>query len=546
MIRLVIAFWEYTKPLRGRLALKPFGNNLLEPGAAFWVAMARLIVFLTATCEALSWGYLGRFLATGSLSDVAGSTTFLVIFLLVWAIDATLLTLDTSRPFYHKHLYGEAESVWPYYTISAGFAARLGIAALSLLITAPFLANMVFDADIRKEIATESAVAINSGRTKVEQSMAIEAAKREIELGNVANRLEEKQAAKTREVAGAGASKRYGEGPVARAIQQEIETLTLELARLEEKQANAGRELQEFDQAVAAKNFEKLRERWLVVLPENSIVKRGEVLARIINTPTYTDASLAIKAFLAFLFAALVMLKLFQPRSVRIYYSEALQAEWRRYDLGAMDKWMARDERSTRVPRSMTAFRFEDVMLNCYPAIREADFLRIMSSDAKLKILEADATLNEFESALRTQAGDEFHNVSRDLETLTNKRSEMESAIGSLEVRMQDLSRTAVEIEDLLREFETNSPGRYGFHMAKEKIKLDKELSSARRELDRTAKELEISQSQLRFVVKRQSRTEARRDELEARFAEFHAARSELKKRMLAMARLAAKGSARG
>lgn len=541
-----VVLWLYTASFRARLTLKPYGNNLLEPGAAFWISMARLIVLLTAVCEGLSWGYLGQFLAAGPYSYAAGVATFTIVFLLVWAVDATLLTLDTGRTYYHRQLYAEPERVWPQITVAAGFSARLGIATLSLVITAPFLANMVFDADIRKEIAAESAAVLNSARVRIEEKVVVEREKGLAESASVAERLAAKQADRSREVAGRGQSKRFGEGPVAKSIQQEIDTMTARLELLSRQLGQMDHELREFDQAVEERNYEKLSERWLVLLPENSIVKRGEVLKRIVATPTYTDADLAIKSFLGFLLGALVLMKVSQPHSIRIYYSEALQSEWKRYLAGTIDPWLSHADRSTRKPVAMTAFRFEDLMLNCSLTIREGDFLRIKTADARVKILEADATLAEFASVLRNQSGGDLEVIDREIRELSGEHGTLENVIGDLDLNQKELSREIVEIEKYLGEFTEGAVGRYGFKIARQRMKLEEELAAKQQARERASRELGIASDRKRFVGKRLAQTEARRESIEAQFREFTDAKEELKKVMIGLVRDAYKNTRPG
>jgi hypothetical protein len=75
------------------------------------------------------------------------------------------------------------------------------------------------------------------------------------------------------------------------------------------------------------------------------------------------------QAFLGFLFVALVLLKLFEPRSVKVYFSEWLQDLYRQYQGGLFDPHLDFAERSIG-SAPMTPLRFEDWCLNTYPAIR--------------------------------------------------------------------------------------------------------------------------------------------------------------------------------
>ena len=51
--------------------------------------------------------------------------------------------------------------------------------------------------------------------------------------------------------------------------------------------------------------------------------------------------------FLALIFAGLLLLKLFEPSSVRLYLSDVLQQEFSRYLAGTFDPMLPATERST-------------------------------------------------------------------------------------------------------------------------------------------------------------------------------------------------------
>ena len=94
------------------------------------------------------------------------------------------------------------------------------------------------------------------------------------------------------------------------------------------------------------------------------------------KNPEYRTAKTAITAFLAFIFAALVLLKLFQPRSVRIYYNEKLQDLHREYLAGHLNKWIGAPEQSENGRSQMSPLRFEDWCVNTYSVVRNEDIKR--------------------------------------------------------------------------------------------------------------------------------------------------------------------------
>jgi hypothetical protein len=107
------------------LSLKPYGEVLLTSGAATWIFVARIIVLLMASAEAISWGYLGSLFSTGwrayASSIIAGGFIFIVI----WGLDVTLMTLDRSGPLFEETI-AKRKSKWFNQSIkeALGFGAR--------------------------------------------------------------------------------------------------------------------------------------------------------------------------------------------------------------------------------------------------------------------------------------------------------------------------------------------------------------------------------------------------------------------------------------
>ena len=77
-------------------------------------------------------------------------------------------------------------------------------------------------------------------------------------------------------------------------------------------------------------------ERFKLAMPGDSFQERARALAAIKND-SYRLTERAVQAFLGFLFVALVLLKLFEPRSVKVYFSERLQGLYRQYRGGLFD-----------------------------------------------------------------------------------------------------------------------------------------------------------------------------------------------------------------
>jgi hypothetical protein len=231
---------------------------------------------------------------------------------------------------------------------------RVALVALSMYITAPFLAQLMFDDDIERALAAERLEL--RGNTRQSQLEPLDQ-----RAAALQTQLDQRRAALDAEVAGAGASGKYGDGVAARQIRATIATLEAERAQVTSERTRLA---SEFD----ALTDEEMAVRYNVALPGDSFQERARLLGEIKND-SYRLTERAVQAFLAFLFVAMVLLKLFEPRSVKVYFSERLQGLHRQYAGGLFDPQLDPAERSIGTA-PMTPLRFEDWCLNSYPAIR--------------------------------------------------------------------------------------------------------------------------------------------------------------------------------
>src|SRR5678815_4938327 len=96
------------RSLLERFSLKPHGEQLLSPSARFWIFCARVLILIMATAEAVSWGYVGSLFGSGFTGYVTGLAAAVTLFFVIWLVDATFVTLDTNRAYYHKALSSDA------------------------------------------------------------------------------------------------------------------------------------------------------------------------------------------------------------------------------------------------------------------------------------------------------------------------------------------------------------------------------------------------------------------------------------------------------
>ena len=348
-----------TSQLGRRLYLKPYGDELLTRGGDFWIFSARLIVLTMALAEAIAWGYMGSLMSREN-PYIAAAIAGVFVFTLIWIIDATFMTLDFSRAFYERALTGKKEESdgKDKLKLAAGIAARVGIVTASLVITAPFLAQAIFAGDVRDELVRQNANAVASRRAQVEAPLAA----RVDEL-----RAEQKELERQRvdEAAGVGLSGRYGRGPALETIEQQLAEKVKEIEAAEAERAAA---LRQFD----GLSRQALEEQHGVQFLSPGIRSNAALLDEMTQDPQFRSAEAAVQTFLGFLFAGLLILKIFQPRSIAVYFNEQLHSIYDEYRKGIFDSYLPEAERAGS-GGAIDPLRFEDWCVQSYAVIRRED-----------------------------------------------------------------------------------------------------------------------------------------------------------------------------
>ena len=324
--------------LKKLFTLKPYGNQLVDGMTETWLFLAALNILSIAFCDAIAWAYFGYTTAHGYAAYFTAAIAGLIVFTLVGSLDAMFVMHDRS----------ERGSVTRQ---RLAVIARVILVVLTFTVTAPFLTQLFFARDIEASI-----------KRRNEQTTA---AKR----GQIAAQLTARQRDLEKEIAGAGASGRFGRGPTPAANDRDIVSLQ--------------NELRVFDGSVSSP--ETLAGRYGIDLVREGPATRASVIAELEKTPAFRSTQLTIKAFLVFMFLGLVCLKLFQPESVRIYYSAALQAAFARLQAGAFDHRL--DPREQASAGGMTPVRFADWYENDQQVRDIVDRLRVQE-DVALAVQE--------------------------------------------------------------------------------------------------------------------------------------------------------------
>lgn len=422
---------------------RPFGNILLTDKAAGWFRIVFILVLVMALAESLSWAYIGSTFYPGIAGYISAAVVGGFVFCLVLAVDATLMTLDRANPSYAEVLYDEKKSKMTRLKDYGGIGARILVVSMSLLVTAPFVTQMIFSRDIRREIESVNKTVIAEVRKAIEK-------KHDDKIGEAQTSLAEQRDLLVKEIGGKAGSVtgQHGYGPTARAIQERITAIEAQISTLTSERSA---ELDSFDLALKENDNQELRDRWALVLADASPLKRGEMIQKIESTPGFQRTEIAIKSLLAFLFISLLILKIFQPRAVRIYLSEALQDEWKRYEAGAFDGWLEPGDRSVARPRAMTPFRFEDMMMHVFPIQRKLFLSKAGDQVSKQEALNDSQELLQIKEGLRE---DLDGRIGAARSTLAEVEQKIEVAAAAYESVLTEVETKEAELEKYTREYQ--------------------------------------------------------------------------------------------
>ena len=387
---------------------------------------------IMATAEAVSWGYVGSLFGSGIMSFFTGLAAAVSLFFVIWLADATFVTMDTSRTYYQKLLATEDQlsSENEQRKFFAGLAIRGLIVVVSLWITSPFLAQLVFRRDVVDAIAARN-------RTEIASTRAALVKKYDDQIAPLDSTLNASQSAGIAEASGRGPSGRYGRGAAVIQIEERNTDLKRRIAALTSERDSV---LFSYDHLP----WTELGTRFGVPLLDDGLRSRSEILGIMMENPDYSGAKSALVVFLSFLFFGLLILKFFQPRSVSIYYSEQLQGLYTDYSQGKFDEHLDPHDRA-RVGAPMTPQRFEEWCLGSYKQVRQEDARRRVTDEM---IQTHERKMRTWVEDLRTQ---------EDLLDERRRRYEQISAdVIDIESRLQTLHLSAdTERRELARSNKT-------------------------------------------------------------------------------------------
>lgn len=340
-------FWYF-------LTFKTHHKNLLTTGGASYLTVISVIVSLAAFSEAFAWGHFGSTF-TPETPLLGGIGLGVFIFLLFWFFDRTMATQDMLSNEHAYTLEGEEKpkNIWFKFKIGTWiiFVARLCIVIGSLYITAPFLTQLVFSSDIKKEmeqqyknnieIAKENTIGVLDNKINEQQN----------HIKNLHDKLQQEIGGKR----GTG----YGKGEVAKSIEAEIASIDQELSSLKSQRQNTEITI---NQAIIDNDFQTLKSFGIFVVQDSPIF-REQAVEKLKSQPAFISTKQAVEGFLIIVGLILILAKLLQPKSLQMYYSSRLQEAWINYQKGNYDDYLPNSEKSINMPDNPMPQTFEKIAI---------------------------------------------------------------------------------------------------------------------------------------------------------------------------------------
>jgi hypothetical protein len=432
---------NFNKFLRN-FSLQPYGDELCSPGAYFWIACIRIAVLLMAIAEGISWGYLGTFFGDGIVGIIAALFLGMMVFMVIWMLDANFVVLDTAQSFYERILESPRaafensggdenknatkKNINKFFSTSGGITIRLSFILTTLYLTAPFLAMLIFNKDITEVISQ------SNGKKLAEKRVQI-AAPFKSKIDTLDSLREIASRSTIPESAGKGISGKTGRGGTIITIERRIKSLDSLIKTTNESRDNL---LREFDSL----SPETIAKKYGIELKSETIQANTEALNSIFKRPEYSKADLAIKGILSILFLGIIALKFYQPRSIKIYYNEQLHGLFNEYKRGRFDTWLDNSEMATK-GNVMYPTRFEDWCLNTYKVRRD--------EDERMRIL------NKLTAEYESKKNRNKKMIEEILSEIDPLRKEKEKILSDIRIKESELIDVKSKIDTLTHERQT-------------------------------------------------------------------------------------------
>jgi len=343
------------------LTLKTNGKSLLTRGSSSYLSLLAVVMILVAVAEAIAWGYLGStFTPNNPYLGAVGLGAF--VFILIYFLDRSLLTYDTLEEYHTKTFSyfkldksNKLSKIKMLFFKFSGFIIRLLIVGISIYITTPLLAQLVFKADID-----------NYSQTLNQEALAAKKESLTLELNTFRNEQANKMLA-IDSILLAEESGKYGSigfGAKAKALQTQKELIEVRSLEVEKEFTS---KMQELEIAFKNQDINTLKS-YGILLQVDSPMIRNEAIKILETKDSYKQTHYAILALILILTISMFTLKLFSPKSVKLYFSQTLQEQWILYCNKYFDDKLPKKLKSTENDNTKLALpqMFENMMINYF------------------------------------------------------------------------------------------------------------------------------------------------------------------------------------
>ncbi|MCG8417071.1 MAG: DUF4407 domain-containing protein [Proteobacteria bacterium] len=324
------------RTLLDTVLLRPHGRSLLTATTATWLGVVALLAWILALTEAVIWGGIASSYFSETywpIAIVVGAAVGLIIF----AVDSTLVILDLKPlPDPAGSRDGKAMRRTAGTRVAGSFLVRTAIVAIAVVFTAPMAAQLIAASDIDREFSAR-AEAVRAGLIDGERKRFRADPERlelESELARVVGLWEEEllHGDRRSRSPGRGQSRGSGNGPVARALAKRIDEIKADMARVR-------RQHEQTIEFMNNASESELARRYGAVFPVDTLANRYQIADQLPGS-----LPLLTKLFLVILALALIALKLVQPRSAELYFSEYYQSAFREYKNGKFNSYLSHDD----------------------------------------------------------------------------------------------------------------------------------------------------------------------------------------------------------
>ncbi len=338
------------------VTMRPYGRELLTRANNGYLITLALVMLLAAGAEAVAWGYLGTTF-TPHQPLWGGAALGCFVFALFWLFDRSLVTHDLMLR-EHGQCFGRhaappdpaAQLVSKPHPLVQykGYIGRFAMVMLSMWMTAPYMTQLAFRADIENQINRLHVQAVRVEKERVIKQMQEEQQKQ-------IQRIEQSTAKLSDEMNGTGGSRRFGYGVNAAAIQAQI---NLQEQRLDQLKTEELKRVADIEKAFADQDFKTLASLG-VVIDQDSPILRTQAIEDIQKNPAFLQTEHTIMVLLLILAGAMLGMKLMQPYALKLYFTGRLQEQWSLYRLGRYDADLPETDRSHYLLSSADALPVE-------------------------------------------------------------------------------------------------------------------------------------------------------------------------------------------